>query len=315
MAELVFFGREGVFSRVLLAALVRAELAPALVMLGRASTHRQGVGVRRLKATPSTFDRIIGRRAGPNGPLSELALELDIEVLELDDPGSIRARAEIHKAEPDAFIVAGFHRLLPKTTLSLARLGGLNVHPGSLPNERGPSPLFWALKAGMMRHDYTIHVLDEGEDTGDIVATGSFDSAIGMTMTDIYQRCAESAAHQLIRTTRGLLAGDLVRTPQPRRGQRKPRPDFTDCRNDSELPAESVFHFVTACAAQYSVWAECAGDRFFIERAVSYDPRAGLDYDFVLAGDRLILRCRPGTVELSLKPEGVIFSAEYAPQG
>jgi methionyl-tRNA formyltransferase len=179
-----------------------------------------------------------------------------------------------------------------------------------LPEERGPSPLFWTLKEGRTKVGFTVHVLDQGEDTGDIVSRGELSFLPGTPGLDILTQCAQAAAPQLVRALRGLLDGDLVRTPQGK-GTRQPRPEFRDGCIDTTKSAEQVFVFAGGCAASYSVFAEIAGDRFFIKRAISYDPNATLGLEFVLTGDRLILRCNPGVVELELKEEGAIFSAEY----
>lgn len=77
------------------------------------------------------------------------------------------------------------------------------------------------------------------------------------------------------------------------------------------MSAEAVYTFVAGCAGSYPVFVECGGDRFFVESAVSFDPSAALAFEYFLSGDRLILRCKPGVVELALKPEGTLFTAEY----
>ena len=75
--------------------------------------------------------------------------------------------------------------------------------------------------------------------------------------------------------------------------------------------ALEVFTYVAACADNYPLFVECGGDRFFIQGAVSYDEEATMAFEYLLTGDRLILRCEPGVVELALKPGGALFTAEY----
>src|SRR6185312_10369836 len=65
--------------------------------------------------------------------------------------------------------VACFSRRLPGTLLRLPRLGCLNVHPSLLPAHRGPDPLFWIFHDGDETGGVTIHLMDEGFDTGPIV--------------------------------------------------------------------------------------------------------------------------------------------------
>lgn len=317
MPSIVFFGLDGRYSTVLLEALVRAELRPSLVVVGREpASPGRGPLVRFAPASPPWWRRALGFGAPTPSPdpidLRGAALSFGIDALETADPGALRARARLRARAPTCYVVAGFHRLLPTSVLELAERGGLNVHPGRLPEERGPAPIFWLLRRGRTRAEVTIHVLDPGEDTGDVVAKAEFEFAPGATGRQVLERAAEIAAPHLVRSVRALLAGDLVRTRQPREGaDRCPRPTFRDCRVDPRASAVQVYTFVAGCVGAYPVFVECGGDRFFIESADAYDDSATLDFEYLLTGDRLILRCSPGVVELTLKPDGALFTAEY----
>ncbi len=109
-----------------------------------------------------------------------------------------------------------------------------------------------------------------------------------------------------------MVAGDIVRIPQDENLKgRRPRPKFRDGLIETNKAAEQVYIFVAACAQRYSLFAECGGDRFFVKDALSYDPEGELSFGYVLSGDRLILGCKSGVVELLLKPEGALFAGEY----
>ena len=76
---------------------------------------------------------------------------------------------ELTRLDFDAITVACFSRKLPASVLRLPRLGCLNVHPSLLPAHRGPDPLFWIYHDGDETGGVTIHLMDEGFDTGPIV--------------------------------------------------------------------------------------------------------------------------------------------------
>ena len=317
MHRIVLFGLDGAFAAVALKALAHADLAPTLVVRGLPADDRPWRPKARLRsAQPGWFDRVTAGFHRPTPTASDdlgvAAHRLGIDVLDTSDANQPETVARLKGLRPDAFVVAGFEHLLSPRLLATSRRGGLNVHPGRLPQERGPAPLFWALRAGRTRLGWTIHVLDAGEDTGDRVADGEISVESGTDGMAILERIAIAAAPILVRSLRALLAGDLIRYPQSATdAARRPRPRFEDGRIDPSRPAHAVFTFVGGCARRYSLFAEVAGDRFFVRRAVSIDPDAELDYDFVLTGDRLLLRCNPGVVELELKEEGALFSAEY----
>jgi methionyl-tRNA formyltransferase len=335
MRRVVFFGMNGGYSCASLAALARGGVVPALVVRGepkrpitlapRFELARASGGWRELLglgSKPKAVD-VDAFERGPSGASTEehfvhaelapTAKGLGVDTISTDDANALRTRLAIAKLEPEAFVVAGFPHLLSSELLGLARRGGLNVHPGKLPEERGPSPVFWALKAGRTTIDYAIHVLDLGEDSGDVVSTGEVTFEPGLDAEEVHTRCALAAAPQLVRAVRGLLDGELVRTPQKQQdAARCPRPTFRDGRIDPSKPARDVFTFVAGCAEHYSLYSEHGGDRFFIRGAVSWDPTATLPFEYMLTGDHMVVRCNPGIVELELKEQGALFTAEYA---
>lgn len=50
----------------------------------------------------------------------------------------------------------------------------INCHPGRLPTYRGARPVNWALRNGEAVHGITIHNIDAGVDSGDIIAEALF---------------------------------------------------------------------------------------------------------------------------------------------
>ena len=309
MHRIVFFGVDGHFSLVPLEGLSRAGLQPLLVVHGMEKTNRLRPLVENVRARRGIFDRLVPR--AKRGLTAE-ANRLGIDVVRTDDANCAAVVSAIEKLSPDAFVVAGFPHLLSRGLMGRFRRGGLNVHPGRLPEERGASPLFWALKEGRTTIGWTIHVVDEGEDSGDVVASGEMSFERGTDGQEILKRCAEAALPILIKSVRGLIDGDLVRAPQANeRAGRCPRPAFRDGKIDPSRPADAVYTFVGGCAQSYSVFAECGGDRFFIKQPISWDNDATLAFEYVLTGDSLILRCNPGVVVLELKEEGAIFTATY----
>ncbi len=80
------------------------------------------------------------------------------------------ARRRIADLGPDAIVVAAYGLFLPSDTLAAPRLGCLNIHPSLLPRHRGPSPVATAVLEGDAITGVTIMLLDEGMDTGPILA-------------------------------------------------------------------------------------------------------------------------------------------------
>ena len=81
----------------------------------------------------------------------------------------------IHKTNPD-FIVSGYYaKIFSDELLSIPPGGCVNLHPARLPNYRGMTPHFTHMLLGDDRNHITMHWLDAGVDTGDIIARTSIE--------------------------------------------------------------------------------------------------------------------------------------------
>jgi len=68
----------------------------------------------------------------------------------------------------DVVYICDFPRILPKVFFTKFR-HCINVHPSFLPSYRGPNPIIWGLFDKSSEFGITLHLIDEGIDTGDII--------------------------------------------------------------------------------------------------------------------------------------------------
>lgn len=78
-------------------------------------------------------------------------------------------------AKPDICVIAHFERIIRKELLSIPPMGFINLHPSLLPNYRGLAPQHWPIINGESKTGITVHYVDEGTDTGDIILQRVFD--------------------------------------------------------------------------------------------------------------------------------------------
>jgi methionyl-tRNA formyltransferase len=71
--------------------------------------------------------------------------------------------------KPDLLVSMSFNQILKKEIIGYAPKGFINCHAGALPFYRGRNPLNWVLINGESSFGITVHYVDEGIDTGDIV--------------------------------------------------------------------------------------------------------------------------------------------------
>ena len=120
-------------------------------------------------------DRPAGRgRKYQASPVKEFAEENRLPVYQPNNFRKEEDQAELAGLKPDAIIVAAYGKLLPKPVLDLPSFGCLNIHPSLLPRHRGPSPVATSILNGDLVTGVTIMLLDEGMDTGPLIAQHEF---------------------------------------------------------------------------------------------------------------------------------------------
>jgi len=112
----------------------------------------------------------------PEAPGLAAARRRGLPAFSLDFSGSrTRAAREegifriLEDARPDLICLAGFMRILSPDFVSRFRGRILNIHPSLLPKFPGLEAQRLALEAGEKESGCTVHVVDEGTDTGPIV--------------------------------------------------------------------------------------------------------------------------------------------------
>jgi len=159
-------------------------------------------------------DRTGGRGRGlAASPVKTAAEALGLTVVQpqsLKAPGAVEQLADL---KPDVIVVAAFGQLLPKPVLELPRLGCLNVHPSLLPRFRGASPVAAAILAGDGFSGVSIILLDEGMDSGPVLARAQLAVADSDTTASLSQKLSLVGAGLLGEVLVGWMREEL--TPQP----------------------------------------------------------------------------------------------------
>jgi methionyl-tRNA formyltransferase len=170
-----------------------------------------------IRAVVTQPDRPVGRKQIiTQSPTKRCALEHGIPVVQ---PERIRSHEaeflrEIAVLGPyDLAVVVAFGQILPKTVLSLPRMGSLNVHASLLPRWRGAAPIQRAIMAGDCESGVCLMEMEEGLDTGGVYSKARVPIPESMNAQELHDALADAGA-QLLRT-------DLVSIIE---GSRKPEP-------------------------------------------------------------------------------------------
>lgn len=159
-------------------------------------------------------DRPAGRERRLTPPPVKVAAErLGLPVLQpvtLRDPNVVAQLAELR---PEVGIVAAYGEILRRNVLAIPPLGYLNVHPSLLPRHRGPTPVAGAILAGDRETGVSIMLLDQGMDSGPILAQTVVplppDARAGPLTDELFRL----GARLLVETLEAYASGAL--TPQP----------------------------------------------------------------------------------------------------
>ncbi len=232
-------------------------------------------------------------------PVKEMALAEGIPVYQPKSLRNPESLAQIQAWAPDIAVVAAFGQILRQNVLEIPKFGILNIHASLLPRWRGASPIQGAILAGDTVTGITIMKIDEGMDTGDILAARKTEILPNETAGELENRLATLGAELLIEILPDYLSGALVPVPQPDEGITMTRRIKKNAEAiDWTLPAGVLHNHIRAYAPKPGAYTLWNGTRFKVLQSSIVHPEekpAGV----------------PGTVFLWEKKPVVITSDGY----
>ena len=208
--------------------------------------------------------------------VEDLAREHGIEVHVTD-----RVDAEtidlVKRAEPDVIVVNSWYTWMPAELHNLPPHGTLNLHDSLLPKFTGFSPVLWALISGESEFGLTVHRMDDGLDTGDILIQRSLPIGPRDTGTELVLRAMDLIPEALRDALAALESGTAVFKPQNKaertyfhkRSERDSLIDWT-------WQAEDLERFVRALSDPYPrAFTRYRGERIEVLEARVSEARYG----------------------------------------
>ena len=157
---------------------------------------------------------VVGRSASPDPKLRAYADDLGVPFGTTADVNRPEFVDTIREYGADVHVSMSFDQILGRELIEMAPEGFINCHAGALPFYRGRNVLNWALINGEDRFGVTVHYIDEGIDTGDILEQRFAD----ITASDDYHSLLEKAvalcADALPDALQQIHAGTADPTPQ-----------------------------------------------------------------------------------------------------
>ena len=162
-------------------------------------------------------DRPAGRgRRTVAGPVKDCARTLGIEVLQPESLISPSILADIQRLGPRVMVVVAYGLLLKREVLDIPEHGCINVHASLLPRWRGAAPIQRAIEAGDRETGISIMQMDEGLDTGPVLARRATPISSRDTAGSLHDRLAVIGAELLVETLKEIERGTTGAVPQDR---------------------------------------------------------------------------------------------------
>ncbi|MEO7021528.1 MAG: methionyl-tRNA formyltransferase [Ktedonobacteraceae bacterium] len=310
MPRVVFLGMQSNFSHPSLRALLAAGIEVCAVIMPAVENKPDVPALRRLEPPSRRRTLLPVNQSSLHTSVQQLAWDRNIplwEVSRLADPAVIEL---LSSYQPDLICVACFSRTIPRAVLAIPRLGCLNVHPSLLPDNRGPEPLFWTFRLGHERSGVTIHLMNEGLDSGAIVVQEAFDLPEDITYAELEEQAAKLGGTLLVKAVEEMARGQAeCRLQDESQSSSYPYPSNQNGREDfviypKQWDARHVYTFI--CGVKD--WGEplllVADDALTLEvedvLVYSYKPN-----DLTLQTnerDAWPVRCKRGKVVVKGKP-------------
>lgn len=124
---------------------------------------------------------------------------------------ALNAHLELYS--PDLLVLSGLMRLLPAGVVERWQPSIINTHPAYLPEFPGAHGVRDALAAGVTRTGASVIAVDNGIDTGMILAQERVDVHPGDTQDTLHDRIKPVERRLLIDVVRRIAVGDLALSP------------------------------------------------------------------------------------------------------
>lgn len=154
-----------------------------------------------------------GRKLRPS-PVKEAAQALGLPVWTPETLKTPDAVAFLQSLQPDVAVVVAYGEILRPEVLAIPPKGFVNVHASLLPKYRGAAPIQAAILNGDRETGVSIMLLDEGMDTGPVLAQRVVPIAPDETAGSLSEKLAQVGADLLVETLPRWLAGEIEPAPQ-----------------------------------------------------------------------------------------------------
>mgnify|MGYP001350648841 CR=1 FL=1 len=226
----------------------------------------------------------------------------------------------LRKIQPDILVVYSCPYLLDDKIFQEFKIGAINTHASYLPEFRGPNPTFWVYYYQKKFTGITIHHLDKGEDTGNIILQEKIPITAGLTIQELEKQSLKIAIKLILKVLTQFKQNTWTETSQPiepqtTRAKRLNKKDYENIPLWEIFSTEQVWH----CLNGTHDWIHFVKNKTKLFNLLSFTI---LTYEkhkknqnqlghLIFKKSKAYLQCKDGIIHLSYKidPKKIILKS------
>ena len=157
---------------------------------------------------------ICGRYSLPDKALRTLADKNNIPFLTSNDINSQHFEDKLSEFKCDLFISMSFDQIMKKNIFNLPKYGSINCHAGKLPSYRGRNVLNWVLINDEKDFGITVHFIDNGIDTGEIIKQRIFPIDDSDSYLTLLKKSYEECPKILFEAVKDIMENKVIKKAQ-----------------------------------------------------------------------------------------------------
>lgn len=210
----------------------------------------------------------------------------------------------IKKLSPEIIIVSSFNQIIPKSIISIPKLGMINIHPSLLPKYRGATPTVWALMNGEEETGVTVHfIADEKVDFGRIIAQAKLKIKPSDTDGSLRFKLAELSEKVLSNALSLILSKDKKMFPLQNESQAAyyPKRTLKDARIILNMPFKETVNKIRAMTPYPGAYLNYKGEKYIVKSVAMLKKSENM---CKTEKGKLVLKTLEGTVKFHVAREG-----------
>lgn len=197
-------------------------------------------------------------KSGP-ATLKDLCKEKNIPYRLMTSSDDAGLEDWIKLLSPDLIVVFSMSQLLRENIFRIPRCGTINLHASFLPEYRGPNPDFWQYYDEILNPGVTVHFVDAGEDTGDVILQERVSITLGTKSPARLDKLIGEVGVRLLLSAIDAIQTDSINPkPQPAasptvRARNIKIDEHANIINWREWPIEHIWHVMRGT----ELWLNC----------------------------------------------------------